>query len=333
MNLHSLDNNLRALTSSEKKYLSGEKGHAFDKLPLVDCNGQKVKLMLFSNTSEMISNNFLYIKKQSRFQACPAHIHDWIEINYMYSGQCPQIINGTSYVLEQGQVVLIDTDTPHSTSALEMNDIMISLVISKEFLNINFFNRLSKDSILSKFFINAINKNTRHDNFILFHSENSRKLPLFFNELVCEFYDPSINSPDMVSSLFTLVLCELINIYENDIGKKDLNIQRNSVIPILRYIEGNYNNCTLESTAEFFNINSNYLTTLLKQTTGNSYKELVQHQRLTKACQLLRNTDFTVTDVANQVGYENMNFFYRKFKDKYHCSPKEYRMTYVNNFD
>lgn len=332
MNLTSLDNNLRTLTPSEKKYLSGKKGFAFDKLPTVDSNGQTVKLMLFSNTSGLIANNFLYIKKQSRFQACPAHIHDWIEINYMYSGQCHQIINGTSYVLGKGQVALIDTDTPHSTTALEMDDIMISLVISKEYLNSNFFNRLSQDSILSRFFINAINKNTRHDNFILFHSENSRKLPLFFNELICEFYDPSINSPDMVSSLFTLVLCELINVYENDIGKKDLNIHKNSVIPILRYIEGNYQNCTLESTAHFFNINPNYLTTLLKQTTGNSYKELIQHQRLTKACQLLRNTDLTVTDVANQVGYENINFFYKKFKEKYLNSPKEYRTAYLNNF-
>lgn len=331
MNLQSLDKHLRSMSSSEKNYLSGETGHAFDKLPTVNCNGTQVKLLGFSNTSYMISNNFLFIKKQSRFQSCPTHLHDWLEINYMYSGQCPQIINGTSYILEEGQVALIDSDIPHSTSALGENDIMISLVISKEYLNSNFFNRLSKDSILSRFFINAININTRHDNFILFHSDSSRKLPIFFNELICEFYDPSINSPDMVSSLFTLVLCELINIYENDIGKKDVSIHKNSVIPILRYIEGNYQTCTLESTASFFNINPNYLTTLLKQTTGNSYKELVQHQRLIKACQLLRNTDLTVTEVANQVGYENMNFFYKKFKDKYNSSPKEYR-TAVTSF-
>jgi len=247
----------------------------------------------------------------------------------MYSGCCPQIIGDLAYTLKKGQVILIDMDTPHATEWLGEDDIMISVVINKEYLNTNFFNRMSKDNILSSFFINAINKNTRHDNYIIFQSENSRRLPIFFNELLCEFYAPSINSVDIFNSLFNLVLSELINVYEKDISKQELKFKKNSIIPILRYIEGNYLSCTLETTAAFFNMNPNYLTTLLKQNTGSSYKELVQTQRLAKASQLLRNTEQPITKIANQIGYENMSFFYKKFKEKYGCSPKEFRDTSV----
>lgn len=325
MNLSSLDSTLRSLTPSEKKYKAGEAGFSFDSLPVVEHQGKKVLLMELEPSNFGAQHGLVFIKKQSRYQPCPMHIHSWIEINYMYSGKCPQVINDTSYVLEKGQVALIDTDTPHSTTALGDDDIMISLLIKKQYLNSNFFNRLSEDSILSSFFINAINKDRNHDNYIIFHSERSRKLIVFFNELLCELYDPSINSFDMISSLITLILCELINVYENDIERQNLDMNKNSISPILRFIEGNYKVCTLESTAHFFNMNPNYLTTLLKQRTGKSYKELIQNQRLSKAGQMLRNSSLSVTAVANEVGYENISFFYKKFKEQYKCSPKEYR--------
>lgn len=335
MNLNSLDATLRALTPSERKYKYEKKYYHFDTLPLVEHNGQKIRLMQFvPGVSQLNANHgLLSIKKQSRYQSCPMHIHNWIEINYMYSGCCPQIINGHAYTLKKGQVALIDTDTPHSTTALGDDDIMISFVISKKYLTSNFFNRLSEDSILSQFFINAINENTNHDNYIVFHSERSRKIPIFFNELLCELYDPSINSEDMINSLFTLVICELINVYENDLERQNLNMNKNSISPILRYIERNYKTCTLESTAAFFNMNANYMTTLLKQRTGSSYKDLIQRQRLTRAAQLLRNTQLSVIEAANEVGYENISFFYKKFKTQYGCSPKEYRESVRESLD
>lgn len=325
MNLISLDNKLRAVTNSEARYRDGIGSSFFDTFPREKRNGKEVIFMNFATTNSNVACNSLSVKKHSRFQACPLHLHGWVEINYMYSGVCPQTINDTSHILKKGQVILIDTETPHATDWVGEDDIMISLLIEKNYLNTNFFNRLSKDSILSQFFINAITVNTSHNNYIVFHSEHSRRLPIFFNELLCEVYDPSLNSTDIINSLFSLIISELINVYENDINKEDLHVNKTSVVPIIRYIEGNSTTCTLESTAKFFNMNPNYLTTLLKQHTGHSYKELVQLQRLTSAAKLIRNSGMPITSIANHVGYENMSFFYKKFKEKYGCSPKEFR--------
>ncbi len=325
MNLTSLDDNLRALTKSEIKYKSGFLPTFWEHLPLISRDDKVI--YLFNSTNQLTTSpNKLHIKKQSRFASCPLHTHSWVEINYMYSGSCPQTINDQNYVLKEGQVILIDTDTPHSTEALGENDIMISILIDKDYLNSNFFNRMSKDSILSQFFINAIAKNTNHNNYILFHSNHSRRIPIFFQEFLCEFYDPSVNSGDMINSLFNLILSELINVYENDMEKQEFKVtNKASIISILRYLEGNYKSCTLESTAAFFNMNANYLTTLLKQQTGMSYKELVQLQRLKYAEKLLTNTNMPISEIANTIGYENVSFFYKKFKSFYGCSPKEFR--------
>ena len=62
---------------------------------------------------------------------------------------CPQTIHGKEITLTKNQVLLIDTDCPHSISYLSENDIMISLMISKEFLKDHLFGQFSKESILS----------------------------------------------------------------------------------------------------------------------------------------------------------------------------------------
>ena len=202
---------------------------------------------------------------------------------------------------------------------------MISIIPKTDFLREHMFNQFSNDSILSRFFINAINEKTDHDHYLLFHSENDRRIPMFFNELFCECFDPSINSTDIIMHLFYTIMAELINVYEDDLTKGDSYSHNSIVIPMLRYIERNFRTCTQESVADFFHISPNYVTRLLKKYTGMTYIQLIQAQKLQTAANLLKQTNLPVTEVAQRAGYENVTFFYKKFQEKYHCQPGEYR--------
>jgi len=64
---------------------------------------------------------------------------------------------------------------------------------------------------------------------------------------------------------------------------------------------------------------------VLKSHTGHSFNELVQLERLAAAERLLLNSDMSITDIAAFVGYQNMSFFYKIFKNKNGCLPKKYR--------
>ena len=97
------------------------------------------------------------------------------------------------------------------------------------------------------------------------------------------------------------------------------------IYTILRYIETNFADCTLSSTAEFFNMHPNYLSAYIRQHTGITYKELVQTQRLSQAAKLLRSTALSTNDISLAVGYQNTSFFFQLFRKKYGCTPMEYR--------
>ncbi len=320
MNIQTLSKFLYTLTPHEKEYKEG-KFYDFS-------NGEvagKIENQDVYRLGDFNKGETIMVKRNSRFQKVPPHVHSFVEINYMYSGSCEQIINGKSLFLRQGEMILIDCETIHAIGYTNINDIMINLMIHKKYLNNSFLNRLSNDSLVSRFFINSINEKANHNSYIIFHSSESRRLPIFVNELLCEYYSPSLNSSEILDNLFVLIISELVNVFGHDINKKLENPSQFSIIPVLKYIESNYKTSTLEGTASFFNINPNYLTTLLKQQTGYSYKKLILIQKMKSAQKLLINTDIAVKDVAHNVGYDNLTFFYKKFKEFYKCTPNEYR--------
>lgn len=341
MNLGTLHHYLTKLSPSEERYRAGRSFTQWDHLKKVSLHGREVYIIQpdthfgsdTPGTNLVTSYEYgaaaslpkLSIKRNSRFNPVPEHIHSHIEINYVYSGKCPQIIDGTPILLEKNQVLLIDTNCPHSIDSLGEEDIMISLLVQKDYLREHIFSQFSQDSVLSRFFINAINERTNHDHFLLFHSEDNRRIPLFFRELFCECYDPSINSADIILHLFCTIMAELINVYENDLTRRPSSLGTVPIIPMIRYIENNFLTCTQESVARFFHISPNYVSSLLKKYTGMTYIQMTQEQKLKYAANLLTNTDCSVTEAANRAGYENVSFFYKKFQKKYHCSPGEYR--------
>lgn len=234
-------------------------------------------------------------------------------------------INDTPFELKKGQMCLIDTNAIHTVSRCEENDILINFIIEKDYLTRAFFQRLAENSYLTSFFIETLNTKASHENYIIFHSENSERLTTVIDMFLCEYYDTSIGSVHILDSLMTLILCELINIFEKDMGNDNNKASDNAIIPMIRYIERNYNNCTLKSMAKFFNMHPNYLSGYIKKHTGKSFKEMIQIQRMQQAAELLKNSDLSTNDICLHVGYQNNSFFFRKFKEFYGCSPKEYR--------
>ena len=64
---------------------------------------------------------------------------------------------------------------------------------------------------------------------------------------------------------------------------------------------------------------------LVKKHTNMTFKELLQEKRLNKAKQLLNETDISIVEIISLVGYENLTYFYKIFKEKYGYTPKDFR--------
>ena len=71
---------------------------------------------------------------------------------------------------------------------------------------------------------------------------------------------------------------------------------------------------------------------MVKQETGCTFQELLMKKRFQKAASLLLTTNLQVEEIAVNVGYENLSYFYRQFKRLYGMTPRQYRMVQRRGF-
>ncbi|MCD7708527.1 MAG: 2-isopropylmalate synthase [Clostridiales bacterium] len=94
---------------------------------------------------------------------------------------------------------------------------------------------------------------------------------------------------------------------------------------MLNYIQNNYQDVTLESMAEQFHLSEPYISKYIKDKSGKTFGEHVAHIRMKRAKTLLRNGNMTVENIADSVGYPNVEHFNRTFKKMFGMTPTEYR--------
>ena len=99
-----------------------------------------------------------------------------------------------------------------------------------------------------------------------------------------------------------------------------------TIFKVLAYVESRYVDGSLTELAEQLHYDLYSLSREIKRKTGKNYTQLVQEKRLAQAAFLLKNTDRNVDDIANAVGYENIGYFHRIFKDAFGMSPRKSRL-------
>lgn len=82
---------------------------------------------------------------------------------------------------------------------------------------------------------------------------------------------------------------------------------------------------SLRNVAKRVFLNPNYLGKMFKASTGQSFNEYLLQVRMEKAKELLLQTDLKIYEIARQVGYEELDWFYKKFKAYANVSAGEFR--------
>jgi len=102
------------------------------------------------------------------------------------------------------------------------------------------------------------------------------------------------------------------------------------VSKILKFIEEKYcdPNLSLTLIAEEFNITPQYLSTLFKEKVGTNLSDYIFQLRLSKAKELLVNTNMSVNEICQKIGYTHVSSFIKAFKKNEGISPAKYRSIY-----
>ncbi|MDF2932779.1 MAG: rhaS 9 [Chryseobacterium sp.] len=189
-----------------------------------------------------------------------------------------------------------------------------------------------------------INKNIHHMNYIneiiFFFEVESPILQPTKNEILSfKFLIDKINqnneqeryySKDLIYHYFNVLFLELMTIYRRiepqstylrTSRKKDL-IHR--FLTLLT--EHSRNERAVEFYAEKLSITPSYLTRIVKETSGESTRDIITSSVIIEARDMLLNSNLSINQIAEELNFSDQSFFGKFFKKKMKMSPKVFRM-------
>ena len=113
-------------------------------------------------------------------------------------------------------------------------------------------------------------------------------------------------------------------------GTEKKKEMENLVEQVRGYIDENYQkDISLDDISRMVNISPYYFSKLFKQETGENFIEYLTRTRIGRACECLKNPDYSIKQVCAMAGYGDPNYFSRIFKKYEGINPSEYRERYI----
>lgn len=291
--------------------------------------GKKINHKLYMNKENDVVNSELLLEKGKlitvrphvRFVDFPEHSHDFVEVVYMCSGTTYHTVNGKEITLSEGELLFLSRRARHEIKRANENDIAINFIVLPQFFEY-FTNVLEDGNSPLKSFISDWLCGSGGPDFLLFKVSDVPPVQNLIENLIWTLLYEVKNKQSVMRRTMELLFLQLLD-YTDSLeytAPKD-----ETVLSLLRYIEDNYRNGTLEEAAKLLHCNFYWLSKEVKKKTGMTYTELVQKKRLSQAAFYLKNTNMKITDIASVVGYDNTSYFYRVFFKKYNVTPKQYR--------
>jgi AraC-like DNA-binding protein/mannose-6-phosphate isomerase-like protein (cupin superfamily) len=269
-------------------------------------------------------DKMIMLRKHTRFVDFPLHKHDYIEVNYVYNGELMQTVGGKALTLKKGELLFLNQHIEHEIKACGTNDIVINFIIRPAFFDF-IFTFLSSENTVSDFLLNSFYNSTQNGQFLYFKVAEVQSIQELLEKMIHEIMYPSTFSESTIKLNMGLFMIELIKNSDRMEKKEEASINHYLVVESLKYIEEQFKDASLYELAEQLKQSHYGLSKTIKKVTSRTFKELLQERRLEKAKELLEGTDMSIGAIVEQVGYDNISYFYRIFKAKYGQTPKELR--------
>lgn len=267
------------------------------------------------------------VAKHYRYSPFYLHQHEFFEILFVYEGQCNMTIGNSPFLLEQGDLCIIPPKTFHGVSIFD-DSIAINIMERKSTFQETFFPNFENGNILSHFFSHVLYKKSQ-GNYMIFKTGQDELIRSMIEDIFIEYLGHMKYSTSILRNMVMLFWGQLLRRHENHIISFCSPDDKKLPIPeIVDYISKHYQNLTLNQTANHFGFNSSYLSFIIKENTGKNFSDIVKEIKLSQACKALKNTQLSIAEICEIIGYNNPEYFMKVFKKEFGLTAGEYRKKY-----
>lgn len=255
------------------------------------------------------NDNFpLRLRRYSEAAKFHMHWHGHVELLYFLKGGASVCCGGEEMLVEDGELIVVNENELHRGDFRNTGVRYLCIMIPPRFFEF-------------------IGDNTR---YVFGRRMKDRKIHEMMSNIFLTFEEKEIGYRYKTIAMTYELISYLIEKNSVICMDKIEYEQRNSRLAnfnnIIDYIEKNYpQKLRTPDIAASAHLSEYYFCHLFKKYMGVSFTTYLNNVRIKKAAAFLDNTKLNVTEVAAKVGFDDVNYFSRVFKNKFGVSPKNYR--------
>lgn len=286
-----------------------------------------------SNRNFLEGDDFLFDIAPYRIrnnEVVELHSHEFVEFVYVAEGRGRHIYGGKSYTISEGDVFVIEPGREHGYYGDEKvyltvyNILFQPVVFKKEIDALSQFH-----SFVNFFYVEPFLRGTIDFEYCLTLNPNERMEMIFLlSRLVKEHCEKGLGYRILIKTRMLEMLIFLSRCYHH----REHHPMKSSVEEpelfkqIGEFIELHYNRpLSLEQVSHFCGMSQSTFTARFKQYFGKTFVTYRNEIRINVAKELLTHTEEKILSISQRVGFQDLSFFHKTFKQYVDMSPGVYR--------
>lgn len=237
------------------------------------------------------------------------HFHNAAELNLILSGEGVFYINTEALHCHESDIVFIPPGCVHTFFSNNENTKIKGITFELSAIDFK-----SNEDPVSAY----LSKETVKEYTV---SRNKSVLCEYIRDFSLNDQDGIVNKLNVLSKIYK-ICSALIENYNAKTTESD----NNRIKPVIDYVSENFRHQIYISTlSSLINVSDSHLIRLFKTATNKSPIEYITDLRIEEALRLLVKDDASITQIAEDVGFSNVNYMIKIFKRKLNTTPNKYR--------
>jgi|LSQX01.1.fsa_nt_gb AraC-like DNA-binding protein len=254
------------------------------------------------------------------------HTHEFIEIEYIWSGSGTQNVNGVEYDVVRGDLLFLNYEDKHSYSPDEELG-MFNCILTPKFVSEQLINSENAMDILALSSFSDFNDSLEIIKpKIRFSGEGLLEIENLLEIMYAEFTAKQPGYLTVLKSCLKVMLTKVLRIIKSG-DKINMYSGIAGIAPqVLKYIEKNYDKkLTIKELADISFLHPTYFSKVFKDCFGKTPGEYISEIRFNAAVKLLKESDQTIEDISYAVGYKDKKQLYKLFRDFTGTTPVKFK--------
>lgn len=266
------------------------------------------------------------------FNVLPAdgsyHRHNCFELTYVAEGAFTYVISGEPVTLHKGDFLLMNPQCVHFDRVNPIDTALVYVSYSVPSFT-DFIERHNPENQAAQLLQTDGSAPIYALRYQAAAPDIADKSEMLLADMLWESQWADYRYEDVLNALSYRLLRHLSDSYTAIPLAYSGSVQQELLMAeIETYIQSHLATVTTVELQTVFHFGYDYFNRLMRKHRGITLKQYVQKRRLSEAKMLLMNTDLSVNNIMNRVGYQNSQYFYQLFEKEAGMTPTQFRKLF-----